>query len=80
MLSAARAKAESKHNVKKADYDMYVSACRVTSKFILAIVEDTWVFELCDPEKFYVAVLPRELLDHLKLSCGGLHALDILVL
>ena len=36
-----RAKAESRHNVKKADYNMYVSACRETSKFILAVVEDT---------------------------------------
>ena len=33
-----RAKVESKHNVKKADYDMYMSACCETSKFLLAIV------------------------------------------
>ena len=42
----ARAKAESAYNVKKADYDMYVSACRKTSKFILAVVEDMWVRKL----------------------------------
>ena len=47
-----KAKVESKHNVKKADYDMYVSACRETSEFILAIVDDTWVRELRDPEIF----------------------------
>ena len=76
----ARAKAESKHNVKKADYNMYLSACRETIKFILAIVEDTWVRELRDPDIFYAAVLPRNLLDHLQLSCGGLHVLDVLAL
>ena len=76
----ARAKAESKHNVKKADYNMYVSACREAGKFILAVVEDTWVRELCDPDIFYALILPRDLLDHLQLSCGSLHALDVLAL
>ena len=41
---------------------------------------DTWVRELPDPNIFYAAVLPRDLIDHLQLSCGGLHALDILAL
>ena len=59
---------------------MYVSACRETSKFILAIVEDTWVRELRDPDIFYAAVLPRDLLDHLQLLYGRLHALDVLAL
>ena len=59
---------------------MYVSACRKTSKFILAIVEDTRVRELRNPNIFYAAVLPRNLLDHLQLVCGGLHALDVLAL
>ena len=76
----ACAKAESQHNVKKADYNMYVAACQETSKFILAVVEDTWVRELRDPNIFYAAVLPRDLLNHLQLLCGGLHALDVLAL
>ena len=76
----ARAKAESKHNLKKVDNNMYVSACRETSKFMLAVVEDTWVRELRDPDIFYAAVLPRNLLDHLQLLCGGLHTLDVLAL
>ena len=76
----AQAKAESAHNVKKADYEVYVSACRKTSKFILAIVEDTWLRKLRDTNIFYAAVLPRDLLDHLQLLCGGLHALGVLAL
>ena len=59
---------------------MYVAACRETGKFILAVVEDAWVRELRDPDIFYAAVLPRDLLDHLQLLCGGLHALDVLAL
>ena len=76
----ARAKAESKHNAKIADYNMYVSACRETSKFILAIVKDTWVREIRNPDIFYAVVLPRDLLYHLQLLCGGLHALNVLAL
>ena len=38
------------------------------------------VRELHDPDIFYAAVPPRDLLDHLQLSCGGLHALDVLAL
>ena len=76
----ARAKAEFQHNVKRADYNMYVAACRETGKFILAVVEDAWVRELRDPDIFYAAVLPRNLLYHLQLLCGGLHALDVLAL
>ena len=66
--------------LKKVDYDMYVSACRETSKFILAIVEDTWIRDLRDPDIFYAAVLPRDLLDHLQLLWGGLRALNVLAL
>ena len=32
------------------------------------------------PQLFYAAVLSRDLLDHLLLLCGGLHALDVLAL
>ena len=48
----ARANAKSRHNVKKADYNMYVAAFRETSKFILAVVEDTWVRKFRDPDIF----------------------------
>ena len=43
-------------------------------------MEDTWVQELRDPDIFYAAVLPRDLLNHLSILCGGLHALDGLAL
>ena len=61
---------ESAHNAKN----------KKTSKFIVAIVEDTWIHKLRNANIFYGAVLPRELLAHFQLSCGGLHALDALAL
>ena len=39
-----------------------------------------WVRELRDPKIMYAAGLSRDILDHLQLSCGGLHALDVLAL
>ena len=48
------------------------------TKFILAVVEDTWVRELRDPDLFYTAVKPRALLSHLQAMCVGLHATDVL--
>ena len=57
---------------------MFAAADRETIKSILTVVEDTWVRQLRDPDLFYTAVKPRDLLNHLQAMCVGLHATDIL--
>ena len=47
---------------------------------MLAVVADTWVRELRDPETIYTEVDPRDLLDHLQAGCTGQHALNLLAL
>ena len=37
-----------------------------------------WVRKLRDPDLFYTAVKPRDLLSHLQAMCVGLHAMDFL--
>ena len=52
----------------------------MTTQFVLAVVTDTWVRELRDPEKIYTEVYPRDLLAHLQAGCTVRHALDLLAL
>lgn len=73
-----RARLEAEHAAKLSDYKTYDAAERDTQRFILAVIEDTWIRELKDPTTFYTQVLAVDLLDHLQTICGGLHALDIL--
>ena len=47
---------------------------------MLAVVADTWVRELRDPEMIYTDVDPWDLLAHLQAGCTGRHALDLLAL
>ena len=47
---------------------------------ILHTVEETWVLELKDEETLFTQVTLRQLLAHFQSMCGGLHAIDILVL
>ena len=49
---------EAAHTTKKEDYRLFSYANRKTSKFILAVVEDTWVRKLRDPDLFYTAIKP----------------------
>ena len=58
----------------------YDTARRETTQFVLAVVADTWVCELRDPETLYTEVDPRDLLAHLKARCTVRHALDLLAL
>ena len=69
---------EAAHTAKKEDYRLLAAAERESSKFILAVVEDTWVRELCDPDLFYTAIKPRDLLKHLEAMCVGFHATNVL--
>ena len=47
---------------------------------MLAVVVDTWVRELRDPDTIYTEVEPRDLFAHLQAGCTGRHALDLLAL
>ena len=50
------------------------------TQFVLAVVADTWVRELQDPEAIYTEVPPKDLLSHIQAGCTGRHALDLLAL
>ena len=52
----------------------------MTTQFVLAVVADTWVRELRDPNTIYTEVDPQDLLAHLQAGCTGRHALDLLAL
>ena len=76
--NAVRVRCKVAHTAKKEYYILFAAAERDSSKFILVVVEDTWVRELRDPDIFYTAVKPRALLAHLQSICVGLHATDVL--
>ena len=76
--NAVRVRREAAHTAKKEDYMLFAATERKSTKVILAIVKDTWVRELRDPNFFYTAVKPRALLAHLQTLCVGLHAMDVL--
>ena len=76
--NAVRVRREAGHTYKKEDYRLFAAAKRESSKFILAVVKDTWVSELRDPDLFYTADKPRDLLNHLQAMCVDLHATEVL--
>ena len=78
--SVVRARLEAAHKARRADRATYDTARRETTQFMLAVVADTWVRELRDPETLYTEVDPRDLLTHLQAGCTGRHALDLLAL
>ena len=47
---------------------------------MLAVVADTWVYELRDSDSLYTKVTPKELFLHLQAGCTGRHALELLAL
>ena len=62
------------------DYKAYKAAKAGVKAFIEAVVKDTWIRDLRDPETFYLNVTALALLNHLRNRSGGLHALDIVLL
>ena len=78
--AVVRARLEAAHKARRADRATYDTARRETTQFVLAVVADTWVREIRDPETIYTEVDPRDLLAHLQAGCTGRHALDLLVL
>ena len=47
---------------------------------MLAVVMDTWVRELRDPDTIYTEVDPQDFFSQLQAGCTGRHALDLLAL
>ena len=47
--NAVRVRREAAHTAKKEDYRLFAASDHKKSKFILTVVEDTWVRELRDP-------------------------------
>ena len=47
---------------------------------MLAVVADTWIREIRDPNTIYTEVAPQDLFAHLQAGCTGRHALGLLAL
>ena len=76
--NAVRVRRKASHTTKREDYRLFAAVERELSKFIFAVVKDTWVRGLCDPDLLYTAVKPQDLLKQLQAMCMGLHATDVL--
>ena len=74
------ARLEADHKTKRADRTTFETARRETTQFVLAVVADTWVRELRDPDTIYTEVGPQDLFAHLQAGCTVRHALDLLAL
>ena len=57
-------------------YTLYDTGVHGASTFILAVVNNVWVYDLHNPTTFYTDVLPSALLEHLKERCTGLHTIN----
>jgi hypothetical protein len=62
------------------DYKAYEAAEAGIKTFIEAVVKDTWIRDLRNPETFYSNVMALALLNHLRDRLGGLHAVDMVSL
>ena len=75
-----RARLEAAHKAWRADRATFETSRREMTQFVLAVVADTWVRELRDPDTIYTEVDPRDLFAHLQAGCTSRHALDLLAL
>ena len=56
--AVVRARLEAAHKVRRADRSTFETAQQETTQFVLAVVADTWVPELRDPNTIYTDVDP----------------------
>ena len=75
-----RARAEASWTTQIQDYKAYEAAESGVKVFVEAVVEDTWIHDLHNPEMFYSNVTALPLLDHLRTHSGGLYAVDMVPL
>ena len=78
--NADHVRAEATHKAHIDNHNVYVAAECNTCKFILKKAEDMWVRELREPDTFHKMFKATNLLNHLQAICGGLHALDVLMM
>jgi hypothetical protein len=62
------------------DYKAYEAAECGIKVFIKAVLNDTWICNLCNPETFYSNVTALDIFNNLCKRSGGLHALDMVLL
>jgi hypothetical protein len=62
------------------DYKAYEATEHGVKDFIKAVVNDTWICNLCNPEMFYSNITALNIFNHLCKSSGNLHALDMVLL
>jgi hypothetical protein len=62
------------------DYEAYKAVEAGVKTFIEAVVKDTWIRDLRNPETFYSNVTALALLNHLRDRSGSLHAPDMVSL
>ena len=79
-MAVVRARLEAAHKARRADHATYDTVRRETTQFVLAVVADTWVRKLRDPETIYTEVEPWDLLAHLQAGCTDRDALDLFAL
>ena len=75
-----RSQKEAIWKAKRRDYAFFSESERAVRKFIIAVVQDTYIRDLRSAKHFYTNVKPMDMLAHLQSMCGGLHALDVLAL
>ena len=64
--AVVRARLDAAHKARRAERSTYNTARRETKQFVLAVVADTWVRKLRDPDTIYTEVDPQDLLTHLQ--------------
>ena len=75
-----RAKGEAMWKASGEDQRLYSAAKRCTRTFIHSKVDNTWVRKLRHARTFYTKVHASTILEHLRRSCLGTHAIDSLSL
>jgi hypothetical protein len=62
------------------DYKAYKAAECGIKLFIEAVVNNTWIHNLCNPKTFYSNITALTIFDHLCERSSGLHTLDMVLL
>ena len=64
--AVVRSRQEAAHKARRADHSTFKTARRESTQFMHAVVAETWVRELCDPDTIYTEVGPDDLFAHLQ--------------
>ncbi len=71
---------EAAHKSQLNDYARYKAAKRGVSKFLCNVVDKIWYNDLKNANTFYMKVTAINIMSLLDANCGGLHALDMILL